>query len=37
MWRLFRIWRRLMFFFRRDKMDQDLAEEMQVHLEMKAY
>ncbi len=34
--RLFRIWRRLLFFFRRDQMDQDLAEEMRLHVEMKA-
>ena len=34
--RLLRMWRRLVFFFRRDQMDQDLAEEMRTHLEMKA-
>src|SRR5207247_861197 len=33
--RLPRIWRRLLFLFRRNQMDQDLAEEMQFHIEMK--
>ena len=33
--KLLRMWRRLMFIFRRDRMDQDLAEEMRLHLEMK--
>jgi predicted permease len=33
---LLRMWRRVVFFFRRDQMDQDLAEEMRLHLEMKA-
>jgi predicted permease len=32
---LLRVWRRLLFLFRRNQMDQDLAEEMQFHLEMK--
>jgi hypothetical protein len=36
MQRLLRMRRRLMFFFRRDQMDQDLAEEVRLHLEMKA-
>jgi hypothetical protein len=30
------MWRRLMFFFRRNQMDRDLAEEMRLHVEMKA-
>jgi predicted permease len=34
--RILKMWRGLMFFIRRDQMDQDLAEEMQLHLEMKA-
>ena len=34
--KLLRMWRRLMFFLRRDQLDQDLAEEMRLHLEMKA-
>ena len=34
---LLRIWRRLLFLFRRNQMDQDLREEMQFHLEMKAH
>ena len=31
MQRLIRMWRRLTFFFKRDKVDQDLAEEMRLH------
>src|SRR5438093_864572 len=34
---LLRVWRRLLFLFRRNQMDQDLAEEMQFHIEMKAH
>jgi putative ABC transport system permease protein len=33
---LLRVWRRLLFLFRCNQMDQDLAEEMQFHIEMKA-
>ena len=31
MQRLIRMWRRLVFVFRRDKVDRDLAEEMRMH------
>src|SRR6476659_5590935 len=31
-----RIWRKLLFLFRRGKFDRELAEEMRFHLEMKA-
>src|ERR1700676_3307708 len=31
-----RIWRKLLFLFRRGKFDRDLEEEMRFHLEMKA-
>jgi predicted permease len=34
--RLIRSWCRLVFLFRRNQMDKDLAEEMRLHLEMKA-
>jgi hypothetical protein len=34
--RLGEIWRRLAGFFRRDKLDRDLEDEMRFHLEMKA-
>jgi hypothetical protein len=34
MGRLFRVWRRLIFFFRRDKMDRELVEEMLLHLDV---
>jgi hypothetical protein len=34
--RLLRPWHRLVFLFRRSQMDKDLAEEMRLHLEMKA-
>src|SRR5882724_11439308 len=33
--KLLRMWRRLVFLFRRNQMDQDLAEEIRLHLEMK--
>ncbi len=33
--KLSQIWRRLRFFFRHGQMDHDLAEEMQLHLELK--
>ena len=35
--RLRELWRRLMFIFRREKFQQDLQEEVQFHLEMKAW
>jgi predicted permease len=34
--RLLRMWRRWVFLFLRNQMDQDLAEEMRLHLELKA-
>ncbi len=34
--RLAEVWRRLLFLFRRQQFDRDLAEEMRFHLEMKA-
>src|SRR5262245_65053623 len=30
------LWRRLLFYLRRDRFDRDLEEEMRFHLEMKA-
>ena len=30
------LWRRLLFYLRRDQFDRELAEEMKFHLEMKA-
>jgi predicted permease len=32
---LLQLWRRLLFYLRRDQFDRDLAEEMELHLEMK--
>ncbi|HVN82622.1 MAG TPA: hypothetical protein VMW38_26800 [Terriglobia bacterium] len=29
-----RMWRRVVFFIRRNQMDQDLAEEMSLHMEV---
>ncbi|HEX5081916.1 MAG TPA: permease prefix domain 1-containing protein [Blastocatellia bacterium] len=29
------LWRRLLFYFRRDRFDNELEEEMRFHLEMK--
>src|SRR5215470_16248734 len=34
--RLSQLWRRLLFFARRDQFDRELEEEMRLHLEMKA-
>src|SRR5499426_550444 len=34
--KLSQLWRRLLFYARRDKFDRELEEEMQFHLEMKA-
>src|SRR3970282_1893339 len=30
-----RLWRRLLFYFRREQFERDLAEEMRLHVEMK--
>jgi hypothetical protein len=34
--KLLQLWRRLLFYLRRDRFDRELEEEMQFHLEMKA-
>src|SRR5215813_4320211 len=34
--KLSQLWRRLLFYLRRDRFDRDLEEEMRFHLEMKA-
>ena len=34
--KLSQLWRRLLFYVRRDKFDRELEEEMRFHLEMKA-
>jgi hypothetical protein len=34
--RFLQLWRRLLFYLRRDQFDRELAEEMKFHLEMKA-
>src|SRR6266542_5296710 len=34
--KLSQLWRRLLFYLRRDKFDRELEEEMRFHLEMKA-
>ena len=31
-----KLWRRLLFLFRRERFDRDLDDEIRVHLEMKA-
>jgi hypothetical protein len=31
-----RFWKRLKYYFRKEKFDRELAEEMQFHMEMKA-
>src|SRR4051812_30952507 len=33
--RFFQLWRRLLFYWRRDQFDRDLEEEMKFHFEMK--
>ena len=33
---ILQLWRRLLFYLRRDQFDRDLAEEMKLHLELKA-
>lgn len=33
---LLQLWRRVLFYLRRDQFDRDLEEEMQFHLEMKS-
>jgi len=33
---LTQLWRRLLFYLRRDRFDRELEEEMRFHLEMKA-
>jgi hypothetical protein len=34
--KLLQLWRRLLFYVRRDQFDRELEEEMRFHLEMKA-
>lgn len=34
--KLSQLWRRLLFYLRRDQFDRELEEEMRFHLEMKA-
>ena len=34
--KLSQLWRRLLFYMRRDRFDRELEEEMRFHLEMKA-
>src|SRR5262249_57578255 len=34
--KLSQLWRRLLFYLRRDQFDRELEEEMRLHLEMKA-
>jgi hypothetical protein len=34
--KLSQLWRRLLFYLRRDRFDRELEEEMRFHLEMKA-
>ena len=34
--KLSQLWRRLLFYTRRDRFDRELEEEMRFHLEMKA-